>query len=138
MSDYPEDLKYSSEQEWVRSGNGNSVRVGITEYAAEQLGDIVFVTLPEVGEAVAAGDACGELESTKSRESSPRSTPCWISTRKPSTTIRTVMAGSSRLSSTSRRIWTTCWTLILMLSRSPAETISIAPLAALAPPRIAP
>ena len=47
MSDYPEDLKYSTEHEWVRSGNGSSVRVGITEYAADQLGDIVFVTLPE-------------------------------------------------------------------------------------------
>jgi glycine cleavage system H protein len=66
MSDYPEDLKYSAEHEWVRSGNGSSVRVGITEYAADQLGDIVFVTLPEVGETVSAGDACGELESTKS------------------------------------------------------------------------
>ena len=37
MSDYPEDLKYSAEHEWVRSGNGNSVRIGITEYAADQL-----------------------------------------------------------------------------------------------------
>ena len=66
MSDYPEDLKYSTEHEWVRSGNGSTVRVGITEYAADQLGDIVFASLPSVGEAVAAGDACGELESTKS------------------------------------------------------------------------
>lgn len=66
MSDYPEDLKYSTEHEWVRSGNGSSVRVGITEYAADQLGDIVFVSLPEVGDPVSAGDACGELESTKS------------------------------------------------------------------------
>jgi glycine cleavage system H protein len=66
MSDYPEDLKYTTEHEWVRSGNGNNVRVGITEYATEQLGDIVFVTLPEVGDTVSAGDACGELESTKS------------------------------------------------------------------------
>jgi glycine cleavage system H protein len=66
MSDYPEDLKYSIEHEWVRSGNGRRVRVGITEYAADQLGDIVFVSLPEVGDAVSAGDACGELESTKS------------------------------------------------------------------------
>ena len=65
MSDYPEDLKYSTEHEWVRSGNGSSVRVGITEYAADQLGDIVFVSLPEVGDTVSAGDACGELESTK-------------------------------------------------------------------------
>ena len=66
MPEYPEDLKYTSEHEWVRSGNGSLVRIGITEYAAEQLGDIVFVTLPTVGETVAAGDACGELESTKS------------------------------------------------------------------------
>lgn len=66
MPNYPEDLKYTSEHEWVRSGNGSVVRVGITEYAAEQLGDIVYVSLPAVGDSVAAGDACGELESTKS------------------------------------------------------------------------
>ena len=66
MSDYPENLKYTAEHEWVRSGNESIVRVGITEYAAEQLGDIVFVSLPSVGESVAPGDACGELESTKS------------------------------------------------------------------------
>jgi glycine cleavage system H protein len=66
VPDYPEDLKYSAEHEWVRSGNSSTVRVGITEYAADQLGDIVFVTAPSVGEEVAAGDACGELESTKS------------------------------------------------------------------------
>ena len=66
MPDYPEDLKYSADHEWVRSGNGASVRIGITEYAADQLGDIVFVSLPAVGESVAPGDACGELESTKS------------------------------------------------------------------------
>ena len=66
MSDYPENLKYTAEHEWVRSGNESIVRVGITEYAAEQLGDIVFASLPTVGETVSAGDACGELESTKS------------------------------------------------------------------------
>lgn len=66
MSRFPEDLKYSADHEWVRTGNGNTVRVGITDYAAEQLGDIVYVSLPTVGEEVAAGDACGELESTKS------------------------------------------------------------------------
>ena len=66
MSRFPEDLRYSSDHEWVRGGNGNTVRVGITDYAAEQLGDIVYVSLPTVGEEVAAGDACGELESTKS------------------------------------------------------------------------
>ncbi len=66
MSRFPEDLRYSTDHEWVREGNGNTVRVGITDYAAEQLGDIVYVSLPTVGEEVAAGDACGELESTKS------------------------------------------------------------------------
>jgi len=66
MPDYPEDLRYTSEHEWVRAGNEGTVRVGITAYAAEQLGDVVFVTLPRVGDSVAAGDTCGELESTKS------------------------------------------------------------------------
>jgi glycine cleavage system H protein len=66
VPDFPEDLKYTTDHEWVRSGNGSTVRVGITDYAAEQLGDIVFASLPTVGETVAAGDACGELESTKS------------------------------------------------------------------------
>lgn len=66
MSTFPEDLKYSTEHEWVRTGNSSTVRVGITDYAAEQLGDIVYVSLPEVGATVAAGDACGELDSTKS------------------------------------------------------------------------
>lgn len=66
MADFPEDLKYSTEHEWIREGNESTVRIGVTEYAAEQLGDIVFVSLPQVGESVATGDACGELESTKS------------------------------------------------------------------------
>jgi glycine cleavage system H protein len=65
---YPEDLKYTSEHEWVRSPGEaeGSVRVGITDYAQEALGDIVYVSLPEVGESVEGGSACGELESTKS------------------------------------------------------------------------
>lgn len=66
MPDFPEDLKYTAEHEWVRGGNESTVRVGVTDYAAEQLGDIVFVSLPAVGDDVTAGDACGELESTKS------------------------------------------------------------------------
>jgi glycine cleavage system H protein len=65
---YPEELKYTSEHEWVRTPGEaeGSVRVGITHYAQDQLGDIVYVTLPEVGEDVAAGSPVGELESTKS------------------------------------------------------------------------
>ncbi len=61
----PEDLKYTDEHEWVRQGDG-VLRIGITDYAQDQLGDIVYVSLPEVGAEVAAGDAVGELESTKS------------------------------------------------------------------------
>jgi glycine cleavage system H protein len=65
---YPEDLKYTAEHEWVRSpgDTAGSVRVGITNFAQDALGDIVYVSLPEVGETVTAGSACGELESTKS------------------------------------------------------------------------
>lgn len=66
MTTNPEDLSYSAEHEWVRAGNGTTVRVGITDYASDALGDIVYASLPTVGEEVAAGDACGELESTKS------------------------------------------------------------------------
>ncbi len=62
---YPEDLKYTPEHEWVKAGEG-PVRVGITDFAQDALGDIVYVQLPEVGSKVRAGDACGELESTKS------------------------------------------------------------------------
>jgi glycine cleavage system H protein len=65
---YPDDLKYTSEHEWIRSPGDSegSVRIGITHYAQDALGDIVYVSLPEVGETVAGGAACGELESTKS------------------------------------------------------------------------
>ncbi len=65
---YPEDLKYTSEHEWLRSPGEaeGSVRVGITQYAQDALGDIVYVSLPEVGDTIEAGSTCGELESTKS------------------------------------------------------------------------
>ncbi|HWU20857.1 MAG TPA: glycine cleavage system protein GcvH [Nocardioides sp.] len=64
----PADLKYTAEHEWVRDPGtaDGSVRVGITDYAQDALGDIVYVSLPEVGAAVTAGQPCGELESTKS------------------------------------------------------------------------
>jgi glycine cleavage system H protein len=65
MTAVPEHLKYTAEHEWVSVTDGLT-RVGITAYAAEQLGDIVYVQLPEVGSSVAAGEICGELESTKS------------------------------------------------------------------------
>ncbi|MEP6760286.1 MAG: glycine cleavage system protein GcvH [Sporichthyaceae bacterium] len=61
----PEDLHYTREHEWIRS-TGDMLRVGVTDYAQEALGDIVFVTLPEVGAEVTAGEPCGEVESTKS------------------------------------------------------------------------
>jgi glycine cleavage system H protein len=67
MSDVPDDLAYTGEHEWVRVSEGSgTVRVGITDYAQEALGDVVFVSLPEVGAQFAKGDAVGEVESTKS------------------------------------------------------------------------
>jgi glycine cleavage system H protein len=65
---YPEDLRYTAEHEWVRTPGDHegSIRIGITHYAQDALGDIVYVSLPEVGTTVEAGGACGELESTKS------------------------------------------------------------------------
>ena len=65
---YPDDLRYTTEHEWVRSPGEaeGSVRIGITDFAQEQLGDIVYVQLPDVGEEITAGAPCGELESTKS------------------------------------------------------------------------
>lgn len=63
---YPEDLKYTTEHEWVRETGEGRYRVGITHYAQDQLGDIVYVSLPEVGETIQTGAAVGELESTKS------------------------------------------------------------------------
>jgi glycine cleavage system H protein len=63
--DYPSGLRYTAEHEWVRS-EGDTLRVGITSFAQEALGDVVYVSLPAVGDAVAAGDTCGEVESTKS------------------------------------------------------------------------
>lgn len=63
----PEDLRYTPEHEWVRPAeDGSTVRVGITDYAQDALGDIVFVQLPDIGVKVTAGDSLGEVESTKS------------------------------------------------------------------------
>ncbi|MEY4136458.1 MAG: glycine cleavage system protein GcvH [Actinomycetota bacterium] len=63
---YPEDLRYTAEHEWVRTGADGNVRIGITHYAQDSLGDIVYVSAPSVGEIVNGGDTCGEVESTKS------------------------------------------------------------------------
>jgi glycine cleavage system H protein len=63
----PDDLRYSAEHEWARRLDDTSrVRVGITDYAQDALGDVVYVDLPAVGTAVTSGQAVGELESTKS------------------------------------------------------------------------
>jgi len=61
---YPTDLKYTREHEWVRFDNGEAA-VGITDYAQQQLGDIVFIELPEVGRQVKQGEAFGTIESVK-------------------------------------------------------------------------
>jgi glycine cleavage system H protein len=62
----PDDLRYTEDHEWARETADGVVRVGITDYAQRQLGDVVLVELPAVGDTVAAGDACGTVESTKS------------------------------------------------------------------------
>ncbi|MCC3332509.1 glycine cleavage system protein GcvH [Nocardia abscessus] len=66
MTQTPEDLRYTEEHEWVRRIAPTRVRVGITDYAQSQLGDVVFVQLPETDAEVAAADSIAEVESTKS------------------------------------------------------------------------
>jgi glycine cleavage system H protein len=66
VSDIPSELNYTAEHEWVRRSGGDTARIGITDFAQSALGDVVFVQLPEVGTAVAAGESFGEVESTKS------------------------------------------------------------------------
>ena len=63
---YPDDLRYTVEHEWVRVSDSGTVVFGITHFAQDALGDIVYVSLPAVGSLVSAGAACGEVESTKS------------------------------------------------------------------------
>ncbi|MFD7665737.1 glycine cleavage system protein GcvH [Streptomyces sp. NPDC059788] len=62
----PQQLRYSKEHEWLSAAEEGVSKIGITEHAANALGDVVFVQLPEVGATVTAGETCGELESTKS------------------------------------------------------------------------
>ncbi|MEW1778407.1 glycine cleavage system protein GcvH [Streptomyces sp. NPDC086777] len=62
----PQQLRYSKEHEWLTAAADGVATVGITEHAANALGDVVFVQLPAVGDTVTAGESCGELESTKS------------------------------------------------------------------------
>ncbi|WP_040790515.1 glycine cleavage system protein GcvH [Nocardia paucivorans] len=66
MTQIPQDLSYTEEHEWVLRTDPTNVRVGITDYAQSQLGDVVFVQLPEIGLRVTAGDSIAEVESTKS------------------------------------------------------------------------
>ncbi|MFD3545775.1 glycine cleavage system protein GcvH [Streptomyces sp. NPDC058655] len=62
----PQQLRYSKEHEWLSVAEDGVSTVGITEFAANALGDVVYAQLPEVGDTVTAGETCGELESTKS------------------------------------------------------------------------
>ncbi|NQU37923.1 MAG: glycine cleavage system protein GcvH [Actinobacteria bacterium] len=62
----PDHLRYTNEHEWAFLTEEGNVRFGITHHAQDALGDIVFVTLPDVGAALEVGDSCGEIESTKS------------------------------------------------------------------------
>jgi glycine cleavage system H protein len=64
--EYPEDLRYTREHEWIREEEGNRLRVGITDFAQDALGDVVYVDVPDVGAEITAGEPFGEVESTKS------------------------------------------------------------------------
>jgi glycine cleavage system H protein len=66
VSEIPAELRYTAEHEWVHRTSEDTVRVGITDFAQDSLGDVVFVQLPEVGTEVTAGESFGEVESTKS------------------------------------------------------------------------
>ncbi|MFE7597481.1 glycine cleavage system protein GcvH [Streptomyces sp. NPDC057494] len=66
MSHYPDHLKYTKDHEWVEKTGGKRVRVGVTDFAQKQLGDIVFVDVPTVGRDVESGEPFGTLESVKS------------------------------------------------------------------------
>ncbi len=65
MSEVPDDLKYTAEHEWAKVTD-KTVRVGVTDYAQQALGDVVYVSLPEVGANLVQGEPFGEIESTKS------------------------------------------------------------------------
>ena len=64
--EYPENLRYTADHEWVEERDEGTLRIGITSYAQNALGDVVYVSLPAVGDTVTAGETCGEVESTKS------------------------------------------------------------------------
>jgi glycine cleavage system H protein len=66
VSEIPPDLHYTAEHEWIRRTGDDTVRVGITDFAQEALGDVVFVRLPDAGTDLTSGEAFGEVESTKS------------------------------------------------------------------------
>lgn len=63
---YPENLKYAASHEWASPGDNNLVRIGISDFAQDALGDVVYVDVPEMGAVVVAGEPCAEVESTKS------------------------------------------------------------------------
>jgi len=65
MSELPENLKYAKSHEWSKSEDDNVIRIGITDFAQEELGDLVYVELPEVGKLFNAGEQCAVVESVK-------------------------------------------------------------------------
>lgn len=87
--DLPEDLKYTEDHLWVRSGNARSVRIGFTAYAADQLREVVSVGLPSVGDEVAVGDVVGEIESVKSAGDILSPVPGMVSATNPELDAKT-------------------------------------------------
>lgn len=100
----PANLKYSNDHEWCRV-EGDTAVIGITDFAQSQLGDIVFVDVPTVGETLAAGEVFGSIEAVKTVSDAflpisggdpPNSTTPWMPTPPSSTRTHTAKAGSSR------------------------------------------
>ena len=100
---FPNDVKYTKEHEWIRL-EGDVAYVGITDYAQEQLGDIVFVDIQTLGETLAADEVFGTIEVVKTKMRLWKSSPNWL------IKTLTAKAGSLKSNLPPMRISTVCWT----------------------------
>ena len=90
---YPADLKYTKEHEWLRI-EGDTGAIGITDFAQQQLGDVVYVDLPDVGATITAGSVFGTIESVKAVSDSSRRSPGGVETKARSRTVPTTLIAS--------------------------------------------
>ena len=125
MSDLPADLKYTRSHEWLRQLSDGQVEVGISDHAQESLGDLVFVELPDIGRALAAGEACAVVESVKA------ASDIYAPVAGTVTAVNTRLSGSPEL--VNQHPYTEGWILRLSPAAGlPADLLSAADYAALA------